>query len=206
MVEPICAADNSNTRPVAPGASSGLQFTETPCCASSFDIVVTSARSGTFARTSGCALSRLAAIKRQRGVFRAADRDGAGKRHATTDQDLVHRLGSGRATASGIGRELSALIFGCFYGRPRRRSSRRLATGSVVRWWVGGRGLAGTRLLLAAVQIVAQSARQPLRAGISFIAPRRRQVRRVGHGGPIGQEQPGPVNRIGRFLIPRYAG
>src|SRR5438045_386526 len=166
----MCCAFSSRTCPDAFGASAESASAMTmPCCTSRLAIVRMSARSGRLASTSGSAVNRLAAISGN-AAFLAPP--------------------IGIAPASGAPPRIRILSItaapgtGCFYGRERQRSSRRL-----VRAWIrggfGGAPLLGASLLLAPVQIFAQSPGETLVAlGVLFALGKGQtggHWRRIGH-------------------------
>src|SRR5690242_20511572 len=162
----MCRAESSSTCPDPCRASSVAAFViVTPCWPSRFAMVRISARSGRLAKTSGSAVKRLAAIS-GRAAFLAPP--------------------IGIVPVSGVPPRIrmrsmtSAPDAGCFYGREGRGSSRRV----VFRLAHGGFGqglLLGARLLLAAMQVLAQGACEPRLAFGMLLALGRLRIERIGH-------------------------
>src|SRR5579872_2281539 len=162
----MCRADNSRVRPVAPGASA-VSATDmlTPCWTSRLAIVVMSARSGRLLSTSGSALNRLAAIN-GKAAFLAPPIGIVPDRGTPPRISILSIVSAPNAGHKANAANVVLVRAGCcFYWSGSRRSSRRL------RGWRGLAGICLARdrvalpgLLLAAPQIVAQGARQPVGA------------------------------------------
>src|SRR5712691_1936396 len=169
-------------RPQGAAEATSAMAIATPCCTRRLAIVVTSARSGRLARTSGAALRRLAAISGNAAflappILIVPD-------NGTPPRIRILSIISApavRPAASGARTRPTLRHVTCFYARRRRRSSRRLIARRLVVERVRRIALAGAGLLLAAAQILAQRPRAARLARRLLSAPGRREMGDIGH-------------------------
>src|SRR5260370_26077106 len=179
-------ADSSSTRSqgsAESAAPSGAPMPiATPCCTRRLAIVVTAARSGRLARTSGSALSRLAAISGNAAFFAPpiliVPDSGTPPRIRILSIILAP---AARPAASGARTRPTLRHVTCFYARRKRRSSRRLIARRLMVGRVRRIALASAGLLLAAAAILPPRPRTAPLARRLLGAPGGRKTGDIGH-------------------------
>src|SRR5712691_9150675 len=169
-------------RPQGAAEATSAMAIATPCCTRRLAIVVTSARSGRLAKTSGSALSRLAAISGNAAFLAPpiliVPDNGTPPRIRILSIILAP---AARPAAAGARTKPTLRHVTCFYARRKRRSSRRLIARRLMVGRVRRIALASAGLLLAAPQILPQRPRAARLARCLLDAPGRSKMGDIGH-------------------------